>query len=473
MKKILFVFSLLLSIGAQSQNIITLGDADNGYILPENINPYLLATQGGVPNYFIVSCIREGNVYPIQPIGTRIYGIACMLCDNIPDSVEVYAFLFFESEGCVAFDSIRVDTVVPTSYLLLEYDNMDTLIPVYEVFFERGYYIDSSAPIVALGYKLTPEVQSRYAFALYNRRGSHNSISEINNRGFSYSKYGDCNTYPPTCFYGAFPIIDSTLRIRHEQASTCGDVGQLRADYTGVRVHKLHWSDTNEHCLYQVAYGRANLPFSNYNVVETTDTSYVVAGLLYGETYAFRVRAKCCFNDTMSMWRPWSDTVRFSRPYYTLTLLANNDEWGTVGGGGRYERNDTVAIAAYPADSCTFEGWSDGDTSNPRTITLVCDTTITAVFAYHQDSTSVLAGENIDSRFVTLTPNPACDAVQVMSSLGINSVDVYNLQGLLMAEAKADSITVSISTRNWPTGTYIVVVHTPAGSFSKRLVVKK
>ena len=94
MKKILFVFSLLLSIGAQSQNIITLGDADNGYILPENINPYLLATQGGVPNYFIISCIREGNVYPIQPTGTRIYGIACMLCDNIPDSVEIYAFLY-------------------------------------------------------------------------------------------------------------------------------------------------------------------------------------------------------------------------------------------------------------------------------------------------------------------------------------------------------------------------------------------
>ena len=78
----------------------------------------------------------------------------------------------------------------------------------------------------------------------------------------------------------------------------------------------------------------------------------------------------------------------------------------------------------------------------------------------------------VASRFVTLMPNPAYDEVQVVSSFGINRVEVYNLQGLLMAEAKASGTMVSIGTRDWPANTYIVVVHTPVGSFSKRLVVK-
>ena len=85
------------------------------------------------------------------------------------------------------------------------------------------------------------------------------------------------------------------------------------------------------------------------------------------------------------------------------------------------------------------------------------------------DTTGV---NTLTGRLITLLPNPAHDMVQVVSSFRINRVEVYNLQGILMTEAKANGITLAFSTRDWPAGTYFVIIHTPAGSVSKRLVVK-
>ena len=64
---------------------------------------------------------------------------------------------------------------------------------------------------------------------------------------------------------------------------------------------------------------------------------------------------------------------------YLVTLQANNDQWGEVAGAGLYAQEAT--ITATPNEGYTFLRWSDGNTDNPRTLTVTQDTTLTAEFA--------------------------------------------------------------------------------------------
>lgn len=63
---------------------------------------------------------------------------------------------------------------------------------------------------------------------------------------------------------------------------------------------------------------------------------------------------------------------------YTITV--NGSAYGTVTGGGTYEENTQITITASPRDGYQFAYWDDGNTDNPRTITVVSDATYTAIF---------------------------------------------------------------------------------------------
>ncbi|MCQ2271984.1 MAG: hypothetical protein MJZ72_04260 [Bacteroidales bacterium] len=66
---------------------------------------------------------------------------------------------------------------------------------------------------------------------------------------------------------------------------------------------------------------------------------------------------------------------------YTITVNSNNTAWGTVTGGGTYAENATATLTATAKEGYKFVQWIDGNTSNPRTITVTADATYTATFA--------------------------------------------------------------------------------------------
>ena len=63
---------------------------------------------------------------------------------------------------------------------------------------------------------------------------------------------------------------------------------------------------------------------------------------------------------------------------YTLTVQAEGN--GTVTGGGEYKEGEIAVLTATPEEGYAFSQWSDGNTDNPRNITMTQDTTLTAVF---------------------------------------------------------------------------------------------
>jgi hypothetical protein len=66
--------------------------------------------------------------------------------------------------------------------------------------------------------------------------------------------------------------------------------------------------------------------------------------------------------------------------HYHVTVVANSAVMGSVTGGGDYRKDSVVVIEALPNAAYRFLKWNDGNTQNPRVITVTKDTTFTATF---------------------------------------------------------------------------------------------
>ena len=65
---------------------------------------------------------------------------------------------------------------------------------------------------------------------------------------------------------------------------------------------------------------------------------------------------------------------------FTITVNSNNDEWGTVTGGGTYNDQATATLTATPKPGYQFVKWQDGVKQNPYTISVTENATYTAYF---------------------------------------------------------------------------------------------
>lgn len=65
---------------------------------------------------------------------------------------------------------------------------------------------------------------------------------------------------------------------------------------------------------------------------------------------------------------------------HTISLSVNNPDRGTVSGGGTFGDGTTITITAIANSGFCFDHWSDGNTQNPRTITVSEDISLTAYF---------------------------------------------------------------------------------------------
>lgn len=90
-------------------------------------------------------------------------------------------------------------------------------------------------------------------------------------------------------------------------------------------------------------------------------------------------------------WSPTLTTVTESATYtatfsdtqitYTLTVISDNEDLGTVSGSGTWPAGSTQTIKATVADDCyEFDKWSDGDTNAERQVYISSDLTLTATF---------------------------------------------------------------------------------------------
>ena len=87
-------------------------------------------------------------------------------------------------------------------------------------------------------------------------------------------------------------------------------------------------------------------------------------------------------------------TATFAVNSYTLTVNANDAAMGSTTGGGSYTHGQTATLTATPAAGHHFVQWNDGNTQNPRTVTVTGNATYTATFAPNSYTLTVNANDN-------------------------------------------------------------------------------
>ncbi len=65
---------------------------------------------------------------------------------------------------------------------------------------------------------------------------------------------------------------------------------------------------------------------------------------------------------------------------YTITATSNDENKGTVTGGGEYPKNKMITLIATPKPTYRFKQWNDGSTDNPREINVTTNKDYTAEF---------------------------------------------------------------------------------------------
>jgi hypothetical protein len=68
------------------------------------------------------------------------------------------------------------------------------------------------------------------------------------------------------------------------------------------------------------------------------------------------------------------------KPKYTVTVTSNNDAFGTVTGGGTYDSAAVVTLTATANEGYKFINWNDGNTDNPRQVTVTSNLNYMANF---------------------------------------------------------------------------------------------
>ena len=147
----------------------------------------------------------------------------------------------------------------------------------------------------------------------------------------------------------------------------------------------------------------------------------------------------------------------------TITLTVNNEAMGSA----TYTLDgNTAVLTATANEGYSFLTWSDGNTENPRTVTITSDTAFMAIFS---PASSL---QEVNAREFALYPNPAKSFVNLeFEALKENTLlQILDLNGRKVRtfDLKAGQENLRIEIGNLPEGVYTVML----GNAAKKLIVE-
>lgn len=136
----------------------------------------------------------------------------------------------------------------------------------------------------------------------------------------------------------------------------------------------------------------------------------------------------------------------------------------------------------YVVDTCTelpyftFEGLQN-ETHYNVYIRAVCehyDDTLYSEWSDPLDLYTIVDIEtpDISGGMVHLVPNPARNDVQVLSCFQLQRIEVYDINGKQVMDAKAEGVSATLRMGSLEKGTYIVLIHNQNGIYTKKLVLQ-
>ena len=147
----------------------------------------------------------------------------------------------------------------------------------------------------------------------------------------------------------------------------------------------------------------------------------------------------------------------------TITVTVND---ATMGSATYTLDGNTAVLTATANEGYSFLTWSDGNTENPRTVTITSDTTFMAIFS---PASSL---QEVNAREFALYPNPAKSFVTLeFEALKENTLlQILDINGRKVRtfDLKAGVETLRIDLGDLPKGVYTIMV----GNATKKLIVE-
>lgn len=182
--------------------------------------------------------------------------------------------------------------------------------------------------------------------------GSRNNGSDVSAEG-CYVRGSGCNFFMTTM-------------------TSCYYVGSTGAWSVGSSSNKIYsWPSNTNYCFHYVTYGTDLQHGTNVSERELKSTAFLPRINIDEEYFTMDYEG---INDGYPILK-WQAGTRYN---ISATCDANR---GSVIGGGEYPNGYTATLTATPKSGCTFVGWSDGNTDNPRTVTVSGDAAYIAQFA--------------------------------------------------------------------------------------------
>lgn len=276
---------------------------------------------------------------------------------------------------------------------------------------------------------------------------------------------------------------------------TYGDTISIQA-FPDEHYHFVRWSDGNyenprRYCI------TGDITMTAFLFIDTHTVSVVSSDIIRGMVEAsgteFAYGTPCTVTATAYTgytFAGWSNGVT-ANPYtfavisdveltalfveegeevYTVTVESADPTMGTVSGGGQALSGGTVIISAIPNDGYRFVSWQDGNTENPRVVTVTGNVTYTAYF----ESTQGI--RDIDGDEVKIYASEGRIVVESGDGESLGEVRVFDVMGRnIAAEGDAAGRVSTDGMKRYtfevPTsGTYVVKI---GDKTSRKIVVIK
>ena len=162
------------------------------------------------------------------------------------------------------------------------------------------------------------------------------------------------------------------------------------------------------------------------------------------------------------------------KEYYNVETASNNEEWGSVDGGGIYLEGTEATLTVTTEPFCLFEGWADGDMQMPRIVTVTQDTLFTANFSF--DSAWAASIDMVGDLDFSVSPNPTTGRLTIIC--GRNAAPPYELSlfdmngKVIVNEVLHEVENHEVDLSPLPSGQYLLVLRAKE-SYGIRTIVKK
>ena len=208
-----------------------------------------------------------------------------------------------------------------------------------------------------------------------------------------------------TATYTATPRYTITFNANGGLIPTDGNMGNtpsghittLSTDRTSgtvvVTKDKTHFQTMTNDCPSREGYTFAGWYTDPTSGVQVYDnTGYRVVGTYWNS------EGKWIGTSNVTVYAHWTPIP------YTITVNSSNVSQGTATGGGTYDYGTNLQISATPNECYRFVQWSDGNTDNPRTITVTGDATYTAEFEQIQYTIEALSDDPMQGSATVTNP---------------------------------------------------------------------